>query len=106
MLSPDPQYYVFRRGSEFYIGDADHLTPRFVCDKLLDLFIPVDGKLRLRIANVAAGFVYSVYVTEDVVNGPWRKVGEGLEKADFEVGAPVDAKSFFIKAVMRCDEGD
>ena len=85
----------------FYIGDADDLTPRFDCDTARDLFVPVDGKLRLRIANVAAGFVYTVYVTEDLVKGPWRKIGEGLEMSDFEVDAPVGATSFFIRSVAR-----
>ena len=92
VLSPDPLYRVFRRGTVFYIGDANDLTPRFDCDTAWDLFVP---------ANVAAGFVYAVYVTEDLVNGPWRKIGEGLEMSDFEVDAPAGATSFFIKAVVR-----
>ena len=101
MLSPDHQYRVFRSESTFYIGDAADLTPRFACKSLLDLFDPVNGKLRLRIANVAAGCVYSVYVRESLASGEWQKVGEGLERSNFDVDAPVGAKSFFIKSVVR-----
>ena len=75
------------------------MKPKFACEKISDLFVPEDGKLRLHIANVATGFIYAVYVTTDLSSGQWTKIGEGLERAYFEVDAPTGAKSFFIKAV-------
>ena len=104
MLTPDDGHRVYRRGTVFYLGRSEEVEPRLECENVSDLFVPVDGKLRLRIANVAAGFTYAVYVTEDLSGGQWRKIGEGLERSDFEVDAPVGAKEFFIKTVVREEE--
>ena len=105
IVAPSMIYKIFKDGSVYRMGRNEDIIPRFACEKVSDLFVPVAGKLRLHIMNVVVGCTYSVYVARDL-KGPWQKIGEGLEKADFEVDAPVDAKSFFIKAVMRCDEGD
>ena len=104
MLTPDDGHRVFRRGTVFYLGRSEDVEPRLECENVSDLFVPVDGKLRLRIANVATGFTYAVYVTEDLSGGQWRKIGEGLERSDFEVDTPVGAKEFFIKTVVRGNE--
>ena len=103
MITPSRQYKVFKNGSVLYLGNNDDIIPRFVCEKLSDLFVPVNGKLNLHIGNILAGCTYSVYVTTDL-KGEWRLVGEGFERADFEVDAPTGSPSFFIKAVVRGDE--
>lgn len=101
VLAPDIWHRVFRDGTVYCVGRNDDLMPKFAYEKLSDLFVPVDGKLRLHIVNVAEGFVYAVYVRESLTAGEWRKIGEGLERADFEVDAPVGANSFFIKATIK-----
>ena len=103
MLSPSIEYKVFRNGTVYYIGKNDDLIPRFACNTISDLFVPVNGKLKLHIGNVLAGCTYSVYVTTNL-NDEWHMVGEGFERADFEVDAPSGARSFFIKAVVRKNE--
>ncbi len=100
VLPPDIWHKVFKKGTVYYIGRNEDLLPRFSYEKLSDLFVPVDGKLRLHIANVAAGFIYAVYVRENLTTGEWYKIGEGLERADFEVDAPT-GNSFFIKATIK-----
>ena len=103
ILSPGLEYKVYHDGTVYRLGKNYELIPRFACEKLSDVFVPVDGKLRFHIANVVDGYTYSVYVTEDLTAG-WRKIGEGFERADFEVDAPVGASSFFVKTVMRQGE--
>ncbi len=100
VFSPGLEYKVYLDGTVYCVRKNYDLIPRFSYERLSDLFVPVNGKFRFHIANVVEGCTYAVYVTENL-QGEWRKIGEGFERADFEVDAPAGATKFFVKAILR-----
>ena len=101
MVSNEKFYSVVSEGGVLRITKNEDLTPRFDCASVDELFNPVDGKIRLRIANVVSGCYYAVFYAEKL-GDPWIQVGDQfeLERADYEIDAPT-GDSFFVKVVMK-----
>lgn len=102
MVEPSPLLAISQEGGVLRVVRNEAFYPQFACTSMFDLFKPVDGKLKLHIANVQPGFYYAVFTATDL-KGPWTQIGDTyeLERADYEVLAPINAKSFFIKASVR-----
>ena len=101
MVSNEKFYYVVSDGTVLRLEKNENLTPRFDCSSIEELLKPVDGKIRLRIANIISGCYYAVFYAEKL-DGVWTQVGDKfeLERAEYEIDAPTGV-SFFIKVVMK-----
>lgn len=101
MVSNEKFYNVVSEGNILRLVKDEDLVPRFDCASVAELFKPVDGKIRLRIANIVEGCYYAVFYAEKL-GDPWIQVGDKfeLERAEYEIDAPC-GDSFFIKTVMK-----